>query len=211
MRAIIWQMVVVIALFAGAIQAPAGQPFTIVTLGDSLTAGYGLPRDQAFDIKLAAALAKRGLNVKIANAGVSGDTANQGLARLAWSVPDGTRLVIIELGANDALRGIDPQVTSKALARIIIRLKKRHIAVLLAGMRAPPNMGSGYTSRFDAIYPALAARFKVPLYGFFLDGVAGHPDLNQRDGLHPTAAGVDIIVRNILDHVVKIVQSAGKS
>ena len=135
------------------------------------------------------------------NAGVSGDTASGGRDRIDWSVPEGTQAVIVELGANDALRGIDPAVTRAALSEILTRLKARHIAVLLCGMLAPPNYGSDYSARFNAIYPDLAKAFGVPLYPFFLDGVATEAGLNQADGLHPTADGVDVIVKNILPTV----------
>jgi acyl-CoA thioesterase I len=135
------------------------------------------------------------------NAGVSGDTTSGGRDRLDWSVPEGTEAVILELGANDALRGIDPMVTRAALTDILTRLKVRKIAVLLCGMVAPPNYGSDYSARFDAIYPELAKSFGVPLYPFFLEGVATEARLNQADGLHPTAEGVDVIVKNILPTV----------
>jgi acyl-CoA thioesterase-1 len=135
------------------------------------------------------------------NAGVSGDTSSGGRDRLDWSVPDGTEAVIVELGANDALRGIDPGVTRMALTDIVTRLKARGVAVMLCGMLAPPNYGSEYAARFDAIYPELAKSFGVPLYPFFLQGVATDAGLNQADGLHPTAEGVDVIVKNILPTV----------
>ncbi len=135
------------------------------------------------------------------NAGVSGDTTSGGRDRLDWSVPEGTEAVILELGANDALRGIDPRVTRAALTDILTRLRARRIAVLLCGMVAPPNYGSDYSARFNAIYPELAKSFGVPLYPFFLEGVATDARLNQADGLHPTAEGVDIIVKKILPTV----------
>jgi acyl-CoA thioesterase I len=184
------------------------RPVKIVALGDSLTAGYGLPADQAFPIKLQAALAAKGIATEIANAGVSGDTASGGLARLDWSVPDGTDAVILELGANDALRGIDPKVTRAALEAALARLQARHIPVLLCGMLAPRNMGSDYATAFDGIYPDLAAKYGAVLYPFFLEGVATQPKLNQRDGLHPTAAGVDVIVEKILPSVQRLVAEA---
>ena len=188
-------------LIAAPAPGPSGaqdRPIKIVALGDSLTAGYGLPREAAFPPRLEAALRDKGIAVEIANAGVSGDTSSGGLARLDWSIPDGTEAVILELGANDALRGIDPKVTRKALADILVRLKDRRIAVLLAGMRAPPNLGAEYTRDFDAIFPALAGEFDVVFYPFFLDGVVADRSLNQGDGLHPTAAGIDVIVTRIL-------------
>jgi acyl-CoA thioesterase-1 len=170
----------------------------IVAFGDSLTAGYGLPADAAFPVRLQKALAAKGLAVEIGNAGVSGDTTSGGLARLDWSVPEGTQAVILELGANDMLRGLDPRITRKALQDILNRLKERHIEVLLCGMLAAPNLGADYARAFDAIFPDLAASGQLLLYPFFLAGVVNDPQLVQRDGLHPTAAGVDAIVAGIL-------------
>jgi acyl-CoA thioesterase-1 len=188
--------------------AATDRSVNIVALGDSLTAGYGLPANDAFPVKLQHALAAKGLSVQIANAGVSGDTASGGLARLAFSVPDGTDAVILELGANDALRGVEPLITRNALDGILSRLKERKIPVLLCGMLAPPNMGAEYGRAFDDIYPDLAAHYGAILYPFFLTGVAADPKLNQRDGLHPTAAGVDIIVAKILPQVEELVARA---
>jgi len=176
----------------------AAKPLKVVVLGDSLSAGFGLGGAEAFPAKLQSALRAKGIAAEIDNAGVSGDTSSGGLGRLDWSVPDGTAAVILELGANDALRGIDPALTRNALGEIIQRLQQRGIAVLLCGMRAPPNYGADYAARFDAIYPDLAKQFDVPLYPFFLDGVAAETSLNQADGMHPTAAGVDRIVERIL-------------
>ena len=166
-----------------------------------LPAGYGLPAASAFPVRLQKALKDRGVDVDMINAGVSGDTSSGGRDRVDWSVPEGTGAVILELGANDALRGLDPKVTRSALSDILTRLKARGIAVLLCGMVAPPNYGSDYAARFNAIYPDLAKSFGVPLYPFFLEGVAADAKLNQADGLHPTAEGVDTIVRNILPAV----------
>ena len=185
-------------------QAPAGtggKPIKMVVLGDSPSAGYGLPAAAAFPARLQNALKNNGIDVDMGNAGVSGDTSSGGRDRLDWSVPDGTAAVILELGANDALRGTDPKVTRSALSEILTRLKARGIAVLLCGMVAPPNYGSDYAARFNAIYPDLAKSFAVPLYPFFLEGVAADARLNQADGMHPTAEGVDVIVRNILPTV----------
>src|SRR5512133_1260145 len=165
-------------------------PLSIVALGDSLTAGYGLAAGEGFATRLEAALVASGIDASVANAGVSGDTASAGAARVDWAVPDGAALVIVELGANDALRGIDPAVTRKALSDLLARLGARNLKALLVGMRAPPNMGEDYVRSFDAIYPDLAREHAVPLYPFFLDGVAGAANLNQPDGMHPTAAGV---------------------
>jgi acyl-CoA thioesterase-1 len=186
---------------ANAAWAEAAKPIKLVVLGDSLSAGLGLPAQEAFPTKLQKALEDKGIEVGMTNAGVSGDTSSGGRDRLDWSVPDGTDGVIIELGANDALRGIDPDLTRTALTEIVQRLKARKIAVMLCGMLAPPNYGADYAARFNSIYPDLAKKFDVPLYPFFLDGVAADAKLNQADGIHPTAPGVDIIVRNILPTV----------
>jgi len=184
-------------------QAPAFEtkPIKMVVLGDSLSAGLGLSASSAFPARLQKSLAANGIAVEMINAGVSGDTSSGGRDRLDWSVPEGTEAVIVELGANDALRGTDPKVTRAALTDILTRLKSRKIAVLLCGMLAPPNYGSDYSARFNAIYPDLAKSFGVPLYPFFLEGVAADARLNQADGLHPTAEGVDVIVKNILPTV----------
>ena len=180
----------------------------IVVLGDSLSAGFGLPTQAAFPQRLAQALAVKGIAATITNAGVSGDTASGGLGRLDWSVPQGTEAVIVELGANDALRGIDPKVTKTALESILTKLGARHISVLFAGMRAPHNMGADYAREFDAIYPTLASTHRLVFYPFFLDGVAADPKLNQGDGLHPNAAGVDVIVERILPRVEQLIAAA---
>jgi acyl-CoA thioesterase I len=181
--------------------AGAAKPVKMVVLGDSLSAGLGLPANAAFPAKLQKALETKGIKVDMINAGVSGDTASGGRERLDWSVPEGTDAVILELGANDALRGTDPAVTRAALSDILSRLKARGIAVLICGMVAPPNYGSDYAARFNAIYPELSKSFGVPLYPFFLQGVAADAKLNQADGMHPTADGIDIIVKNILPTV----------
>lgn len=173
----------------------------LVVLGDSLSAGLGLSASDAFPAKLQKTLKDKGIAVDIGNAGVSGDTASGGRDRLEWSVPEGTQGVVLELGANDALRGTDPSVTRSALSDILTRLKARGVAVLLCGMLAPPNYGKDYADRFKAIYPELSKSFGVPLYPFFLDGVAADAKLNQADGIHPTPAGVDIIVKNIMPTV----------
>lgn len=181
--------------------AASAKPIKMVVLGDSLSAGLGLSGSAAFPDRLKKSLETKGIRVDMINAGVSGDTASGGRDRLDWSVPEGTEAVILELGANDALRGIDPGVTRSALTDILTRLKARNIAVLLCGMVAPPNYGSDYAARFNAIYPDLAKSFGVPLYPFFLEGVAADAKLNQPDGIHPTAEGVDVIVKNILPTV----------
>jgi acyl-CoA thioesterase-1 len=180
-------------------------PVHLVALGDSLVAGYGLSASDAFPAKLQRALAAKGLAVEITDAGVSGDTSTDGLGRLDWSVPDGTEGVILELGANDALRGVDPKLTRQALDTILRRLKERRIPVLLCGMRAPPNLGEAYRAAFDPIFSELASTYGGLYYPFFLDGVAAQASLNQRDGLHPTATGVDVIVGRILPSVEALV------
>jgi len=182
------------------VKSPA-KPFKMVVLGDSLSAGLGLPGPAAFPARLQKALSDKGIKVDMINAGVSGDTSSGGRDRLDWSIPAGTEMVVLELGANDGLRGTDPTVTRAALTDILTRLKARKIAVLLCGMVAPPNYGSEYAAKFNAIYPELSKSFDVPLYPFFLEGVAADAKLNQADGLHPTAEGVDIIVKNILPMV----------
>lgn len=173
----------------------------VAVLGDSLTAGFGLPASAAFPVRLQKALQDKGIAVDILNAGVSGDTSTAGRDRLDWSIPAGTQAVIVELGANDALRGVDPKTTRAALEDILKKLKARNIAVMLCGMYAPPNLGADYGSAFNSIYPDLAKAYSVPLYPFFLDGVATDAKLTQPDGLHPTAAGVDVIVQRILPAV----------
>jgi acyl-CoA thioesterase-1 len=196
------------AALGSATAVGAERPVTIVAFGDSLVAGYGLAGADAFPTRLQQALADKGYVVRVVNAGVSGDTAAGGLARLDWSVPDGTDAVILELGANDALRGFDPAVTRTALDAILRRLTTRKIPVLLCGMLAPPNLGAEYGRTFDAIYADLAAQYGTILYPFFLAGVAADPALNQRDGLHPTAAGVAVIVQKILPAVEQLIGRA---
>ena len=176
----------------------AAGPVQMVVLGDSLSAGYLLAQDAAFPAVLEKALRAEGLQVEVANAGVSGDTSRGGLERLDWAVPEGTQAVLVELGANDMLRGIDPARTQESLDTIITRLKARGIKVMLAGMLASPSLGKDYGERFNAIYPALAKKHEIPLYPFFLAGVAGDPALNLDDGMHPNRRGVETIVRSIL-------------
>jgi acyl-CoA thioesterase-1 len=186
-------------------QGSPGRPVKLVAFGDSLTAGYGLPGEAAFPAVLERALAAKGYAVSIMNAGVSGDTTTAGLARLDWSVPEGTDGVIVELGANDMLRGLDPSVPREALDRILARLRERGIPVLLTGMYASRNLGPDYVARFEGIFPDLAKKYGVPLYPFFLDGVAGVRDLALPDGLHPTAKGVQVVVEGILPTVERFV------
>ncbi|MCG7394654.1 arylesterase [Microvirga sp. ACRRW] len=173
----------------------------LVALGDSLTAGYNLPEAAAFPVVLEKALKAKGYKVEIANAGVSGDTSSGGLDRLDWSIPDGTDGVIVELGANDMLRGLDPAGTRKNIETIVERLKARNIPVMLAGMYASRNLGEAYIQKFDTIYSDIAKKHDLVLYPFFLDGIAGERSLNLPDGLHPTAKGVETIVERILPSV----------
>jgi acyl-CoA thioesterase-1 len=194
-----------VTLALSATPAAADKPINIVALGDSLTAGYGLPNQDAFPAKLQQALADKGIAVNIANAGVSGDTMSGGLARLDWSVPPGTDAVILELGANDALRGTDPAVTRRALDSILAALAKRNIPVLLCGMLVPRNLGTDYAHAFEPMYAELAKTYGTLLYPFFLDGIAANRRYNQGDGVHPTALGVDVIVRKIMPTVEELI------
>jgi len=202
------RVLAVAAAFLVAAAAPsiaADQPLNIVALGDSLTAGLGLAASDAFPAKLQRALVAKGIAATVVNAGVSGDTTSGGLARLDWSVPAGTDAVILELGANDALRGIDPAVAKRALDGMLSKLTQRDIPVLLCGMLSPPNLGADYGRTFNAIYPDLAKTYGTLLYPSFLDGVVTDRKLNQGDGLHPTAAGVDVIVARILPKVEELI------
>ncbi len=195
-----------VALFAALpATAQTARPVTIVALGDSLTAGYQLPPADAFPVKLQAALRAKGIVVTVENAGVSGDTSSGGLERLDWAVGDGVDAVILELGANDALRGIDPAITRRNLEAIIAKLKERNIPILLTGMIAPPNMGSTYGAAFNPIFPDLAAKHGLLFDPFFLEGVAAERELNLADGMHPNGRGVDVIVRRILPKVEELI------
>ncbi|MEW5729073.1 MAG: arylesterase [Pseudomonadota bacterium] len=176
----------------------------ILALGDSLTAGYGLPAGQGFAPQLEKALKARGHDVRVIDAGVSGDTTAGGLARLDWALGDEPQVAIVELGANDALRGLDPDQAYRNLDAILTRLKQKGVRVVLAGMVAPANWGPDYGKRFDAIYRRLAEKHGVAHYPFFLEGVAKDPGLNLPDGLHPTAEGVAVVVRNILPVVESV-------
>ncbi|WP_084536919.1 arylesterase [Azospirillum halopraeferens] len=196
----------VAALVMPSAGAAAAETVRLLALGDSLTAGYGLPEGQGFTARLQAALRAEGYPVEVINAGVSGDTTAGGRARLGWALADAPDAAIVALGANDMLRGIDPAVARANLDAILGELKARGIPVLLAGMLANPSLGRAYTDRFDAIHPELAEKHGVPLYPFFLEGVATDPALNQGDGIHPNAAGVDEIVRRILPHVVMLIE-----
>jgi acyl-CoA thioesterase-1 len=198
------KLVTIIALTVAPTARAEGE-LRILALGDSLTAGYGLGDSDSFPAKLQAALRAKGVDVQVVNGGVSGDTSAGGLARLDWALGDDPDIVIVELGANDGLRGLDPAQTQENLDAILKRLTDEKRAVLLTGMLAPPNMGADYGDDFRTVYPTLAAKYGVRLYPFFLDGVAGDAALNQADGIHPTAAGVDIIVARILPEVMAVI------
>ena len=204
-----WRLLVQALAFGSILaMAPhaAARTLRLVALGDSLTAGLGLLPSKAFPDRLQAALRAKGFDVEVLNAGVSGDTAADGLARYGWAVPADADALIVELGANDMLRGLPPEQTKKTLAAILDKAKAAKIPVLIAGMRAAPNLGAEYDRAFDAIYPALAKADGAALYPFFLDGVAGDPKLNQPDGLHPKAEGVEVIVERILPSVEEILK-----
>ena len=190
----------------GASPVAAGERL-VVAFGDSLTAGYGLAPAESFSAVLERRLRQDGIEVRVENAGVSGDTTAGGRARLDWSVNGPADLVIVALGANDMLRGVAPEVTRDNLDAILSELKRRGIPVLLAGMRAPRNLGREYVEAFDAIYPALAQKHGLALYPFFLEGVAARPELNLDDGLHPNAAGVRRIVEGIAPYVMRTLGS----
>lgn len=188
------------------VSADEAQPITLVAFGDSLTAGYGVKASESFPAQLQMALQAKGYKVTVVNAGVSGDTTADGLRRFDWAMqpkPDG---VILELGANDALRGIDPKEPSANLDKMLASLKSLDVPVLLTGMKAPNNWGDDYVKAFDAIYTGLATKYDVPLYPFFLDGVALEPGFSQPDGLHPTASGIGEVVKRILPDVEALVQ-----
>nr|WP_246811038.1 arylesterase [Ensifer sp. ENS03] len=187
------------------------ETISLIGFGDSLMAGYQLPPEDAFPARLEKALKEKGFDVTIANAGVSGDTSSGGLARIDWSVPDGTKGVILELGANDALRGIAPEETRKNIEAMITRLKDRGIAVLLAGMMAPPNMGADYAARFNPIYPELAKKYGLELYPFFLDGVVTDAKLKLEDGMHPNGDGVGVMVEKALPVVERFLATLNKT
>ncbi len=183
------------------------EPVKIIALGDSLSAGYLLPAQDSFPAKLEAALKEKGHDVSIINAGVSGDTSSGGLARLDWSVPTDADGVILELGANDALRGINPTETRAALEEIVKKLSDRNVELLIAGMLAPPNLGETYADAFNPIFEDLSKKYNTVYYPFFLDGVAAVPKLNLQDGIHPTAEGVDVIVERILPSVEQLIEN----
>jgi acyl-CoA thioesterase I len=206
-RQMFFAALALILAWAGTARA---RPLRIVALGDSLTAGLGLPPGRAFPDRLQAALKAKGFDVVIVNGGVSGDTSADLLARLDWTLGDGADGAIVEIGANDMLRGLDPEQTRKNIDAILARLQARKIPFLIAGMRAAPNLGGPYAAQFEPLYKALAGKYRAPLYPFFLEGVAGHPNLQLPDGMHPDAKGVDVIVAGILPMVVAWLDSLPK-
>jgi len=201
-------IIIGLALMLISISAIAKTP-EVIAFGDSLTAGYGLPASEAFPARLQARLKDDGVGVKVVNAGVSGDTTTDGLARLDWALADKPDYVILALGANDALRGIDPKIVRANLDKMIDKITASGAKILLLGMLAPANWGAQYEHEFDQIYPDLAKAHNVPLYPFFLDGVAMNPALNQADGMHPNERGVAVLVDRIAPLVAKLV--GGKS
>jgi acyl-CoA thioesterase I len=194
----------ILLLAGGRLSAIAGAP-EIVVFGDSLAAGYGLPENAGFPARLEAGLKAEGIDARVVNAGRSGDTTAGGLARLDWTLADKPALVILELGANDALRGIDPRLVRANLDAMITKIQASGAKLLLAGMKAPSNWGEAYGHAFERIYPELAQAHGVALYPFFLDGVAMEPELNQPDGLHPNQRGVEIVVERILPYVARLI------
>lgn len=191
-------------LIIGAPAAAGKPPVRILMLGDSITAGYGLPAAESLPTALEAALGKAGHVVAVLNGGVSGDTTAGGLARLDWMLAQKPEVVIVELGANDGLRGLEPRESYANLDKILTALEAAKVRVLLAGMLAPPNLGREYGGEFDAMYPALAKKHGCLFYPFILDGVAAKPELNQADGIHPNAKGVAVIVARLAPYVEKL-------
>lgn len=202
-------LLAVAAMVSSAMPVYAATTVRIVAFGDSLVAGFGLKPSESFPAQLELALKSRGHNVEVVNSGVSGDTAANGLERFDWAVPDDAQAVILELGANDALRGLDPKQTSATLDQILSKLANRKVPVLIAGMQSPRNWGEAYAAAFDGMYADLASKHGAILYPFFLDGVALDPKLNQGDGLHPTGAGVAEIVKRITPKVEELIGRLG--
>jgi acyl-CoA thioesterase-1 len=184
--------------------AGAAAPVRLLVLGDSLSAGYGLPHEQGFEAQLQAALKAHGYDVQIIDGAVSGDTSAGGLARLDWVLAAKPQAAIVELGANDGLRGLPPAEMRRNLSAIIDKLQAAHVKVLLTGMYAPPNLGPDYETQFHAVFDALGRRPGVLYEPFFMQGAAEHPNLIQADGLHPNASGVRIEVAGILPFVEKL-------
>ena len=197
-----------IATLLLSIQVALAKPITLLALGDSLTSGLGLEANETFPAKLEAALKGRYPELKIINGGISGDTAADGLARLDWVLTDDISGLIVELGANDALRGLDAAQTEAALDGIMAKAKAKNLPVLLLGMKAPPNMGPDYIARFDGLYSRLAEKYRALLYPFYLDGVAANASLNQADGIHPNGQGVDVIVTKVMPRIEELIGKA---
>jgi acyl-CoA thioesterase-1 len=204
----VFRLLIAVAALTSVTFAADAAPIKILALGTSLTQGYGLPPGTEFTTVLQEKLKSAGVDATIINAGVSGDTSAGGLSRIDWSLTDNPKAAIIELGSNDALRGLAPAQTEKNLAAVLSKLKAAHVTVLLCGMRAPRNLGPEYAVQFDAIYPRLAKQYGALFYPFILDGVALNPKLNQADGIHPNPAGVQIVVKRILPLVLKLAKSA---
>ena len=199
------KILLVIATLLLSIQMALAKPITLLALGDSLTSGLGLETSEAFPAKLEAALQSRHPGLKIINGGVSGDTAADGLARLDWALTDEVGALIVGLGANDALRGLDVAQTETALNAIMVKAQEKNLPVLILGMKSPPNMGPDYVARFDGLYPRLAAKYQALLYPFYLEGVAANAGLNQADGIHPNGRGVDVIVSKVMPSVEELI------
>jgi acyl-CoA thioesterase-1 len=189
-------------------QAALAAPLKILALGTSLTQGYGLPPGTEFTAVLQSRLKAAGVDATLINAGVSGDTSADGVSRLDWSLADHPDAAIVEMGSNDALRGLEPKDTERNLSTILAKLKSAHVPALVLGMKAPRNLGPEYAAAFDPIYPRLAKQFGDIVYPFILDGVALNPKLNQADGIHPNPAGVQVIVTRMLPYVEKLVAEA---
>jgi acyl-CoA thioesterase I len=202
------RILLVIATLLLSTQMALAKPITLLALGDSLTSGLGLEASEAFPAKLEVALKSRYPGLKIINGGVSGDTAADGLARLDWALTDEVGGLIVELGANDALRGLDVSQTETALNGIMVKAQLRKLPVLILGMKAPPNMGPEYVAKFDGLYPRLAEKYQALLYPFYLDGVAANASLNQADGIHPNGQGVDVIVSKVMPSVEELIGKA---
>ena len=203
------RILLVIATLLLSFQMTLAKPITLLALGDSLTSGLGLEANEAFPVKLEIALKSRYPKLKIINAGVSGDTAADGLARLDWTLTDDVGGLIVGLGANDALRGLDVSQTETALNAIMVKAQLRKLSVLILGMKAPPNMGPEYVARFDGLYPRLADQYQALIYPFYLEGVAANAGLNQADGIHPNGQGVDLIVSKVLPKVQELIGKVG--
>ncbi len=197
-------VVIAAVIFPWSIGSLAADPVRILVLGDSLTAGYGLPAGEGFTDRLEATLKAKGFQVRVLNGGVSGDTSAGGLARLDWALADRPHIAIVELGANDGLRGLEPEAMRANLDSILTRLRAAGVRILLTGMRAPPNLGRAYEDAFNRVFPELAEKHAVAYYPFFLDGVAAQRTLNQPDGIHPNSRGVAVIVDRIAPYVVRL-------